>query len=176
MRTLILIGLLLVSASADAVTEAEAEEIRLIEEMRSLSRRSAWVGVDRMYRELITRGTVLTSAQHLQGAHAAQALGDVQSCYLRLRAAARLDPSKPIVDWLWSIDSHFGEVEITAAPGAALSAAVAPMDLVHRAAIERAAGLLSEEGRFVGRLPVGVYTVDAATLVVNSGQQVALSL
>jgi len=176
MRTVFLISLLIFSADAAAITEAEAEEIRLSEEMRSMFRRNLWVGVDSMYRQLTERGSVLTSPQHLQGAHAAQGLGDIQSCYERLRAAARLDPSKSVIDWLWSIDSEFGEVEITAAAGVKLSAALAPMDLVHRASIERAAGLLSEEGRFVGRLPVGTYAVASESLVVTSGQRATLAL
>jgi hypothetical protein len=168
--------LLVSSFDAEAVTEAEAEEIRLIEEMRSLFRRNVWVGVDRMYRQLIENGTALTSPQHLQGAHAAQALGDVGSCYQRLREAARLDPSKPVIDWLWSIDTQYGEVEITAAAGVVLSAEVTPLDVVHRTAIERAAVMLLEDGRFVGRLPVGNYSVAAEVLVVTTEQRVELAL
>ena len=176
MRMILLISLLIFSVDAAALTEAEAEDIRLSEEMRALYRRNIWVGVDRMYRTLLERGTVLTSPQHLQGAHAAQALGDIQGCYERLRAAARLDPSKEVIDWLWALDSNFGEVEINAAPGLELSVALMPLDLVHRTAIERAATLLAEEGRFVGRLPVGTYVVASEPLVVTSGKRTALTL
>ena len=176
MRILLLINLLIFSVDAVAITESEAEDIRLTEEMRSLYRRNIWVGVDRMYRTLIERGTVLTSPQHLQGAHAAQALGDIQGCYDRLRAAALLDPSKEVVDWLWVLDSEFGEVEINAAPGVELSTGLMPMALMHRTAIERAAVQIAEEGRFVGRLPVGTYSVAAQSLVVTPGNRTMLAL
>ncbi|MFT5684438.1 MAG: hypothetical protein ACI8RZ_005379 [Myxococcota bacterium] len=53
----------------------------------------------------------LTGAQHIEGAHAAQDLGDIQDCYDRLRAAVRLEPSKELIDWLWAIDTQSGQVE-----------------------------------------------------------------
>ena len=176
MRALILTILLTVSPTAAAITAEEAEQIRLTEEMRTLARRNIWVGVDRMYRHLSELGAELTSTQHLQGAHAAQDLGDIQSCYERLRSAARLEPTKEVIDWLWAIDTAFGEVEITAAPGVTLSAAEQPLDAVHRKAIEKAAAALQEDGRFVGRLPAGHYSVGGEVLEVTSGRRVALAL
>ena len=176
MHTLVLALLLSLSAPAAAMSADEAEQIRLMDEMRQLARRNVWSGVDRMYRQLMQMDAQLSATHHLQGAHAAQGLGEMQTCYERLRAAVRLEPSKEVVDWLWAIDSGYGTVEITAEDGAALSAAEVPLDAVQRRAIEHAAEVLAEEGQFVGLLPAGQYVVSGQVLTVTSGRQVALVL
>ncbi len=177
-RCLVLLTLLLsTSASAaPAVTAAEAEEVRLTEEMRALARRNIWIGVDRMYRALVALDADLTGKQHIEGAYAAQDLGEIQACYDRLRAAARSTPTREVIDWLWAIDTQYGQVEVTAQLGAQLATDEPPLDAVKRKAIETASLHLSEGGQFVGMLPVGEYLVGGAVLTVTSGQRAALAL
>jgi hypothetical protein len=174
MRSLLLLALMF-STQAAAMTAAEAEEIRLTEEMRSLARRNVWSGVDRMYRALSDLGAQLSAPQHVLGAHAAQDLGDIQACYDRLRAAARLDPTREVIDWLWAIDSTYGQVELTAEPGVSLSVTEPPIDAVQRKVIGLAAEHLATSGQFVGMLPVGEYAMGGMTLVVTSGHRTALA-
>ena len=167
---------LMLSTSASAVTAEEAEEVRLAEEMRALARRDIWIGVDRMYRALVGLDANLTGKQHVEGAYAAQDLGEIQACYDRLRAAARLMPTREVIDWLWSIDTQYGQVEVTAQLGAQLVISDPPLDVVKRKAIEKATQRLAEDGRFVGMLPVGTYRVGSTVLQVTSGQYTALAL
>ncbi len=176
MRSLLFLLSLALSTSASAVTAEEAEEIRLTEEMRALARRNIWVGVDRMYRALVELGAELTGTQHLEGAYAAQDLGEIQACYDRLRAAARMEPTREVIDWLWAIDTQYGQVEITATIGAQLSVSEQPLEAVKRKAVEEAALSLAEEGRFVGMLPAGEYLVGSEVMQVTSGRRTALAL
>lgn len=176
MRRGLFLILLMLSTSAAAVTAAEAEEVRLTEEMRALARRNIWLGVDRMYRALVARDAELTGKQHLEGAYAAQDLGEIQDCYDRLRAAARSTPTREVIDWLWAIDTQYGQVELTAQLGAQLAISEPPLDAVKRKAIDTATRRLAEDGRFAGMLPVGEYLVDDAVLTVTSGRRAALAL
>ena len=153
---------------------AEAEQVRLLEEMGRLVQRQAWSGVERYYQELIGLGVTIDAESYVQGAHAARGLGDMQACYDRLREAARTSSDRSIIDWLWAIDSNYGTVKLEAEVGSTLAVEVWPIDTEQRKAVQRAITVVAEQGGFTGMLPVGDYTVNTHVLTVRAGSPVEL--
>ncbi len=157
---------------------AEAEHERLSDEMDRLAERNVWAGVERKYRELERLGVELTEEDYLHGATAARELGDMLSCYRRLKEAARLGGSKEVVDWLWDIDNNYGQVELISVPArsAELSAKEMPFDPNQRKAVEAAIKSAKEDGIFVGMLPKGEYVFAGQPFKIEPGVSVRIEV
>ena len=86
---MILVGALISpigTAWATGNAASEAEHTRLAQEMRSLSDRGAWRGVEANYERMLgleRRGVVLSYEDHLLGAQAARDLGRITQVYQR---------------------------------------------------------------------------------------------
>jgi hypothetical protein len=176
----LLLALLLHTAPTPAADEAttSAEVMRLSEEMRNLARRQAWKGVDRSFRSLEELGGPLGFDEYMVGALAARQLGYTSQAYDRLTAAARLQPSKEVVDWLFDIDSHYARVRLVGdgTGTAALTVAEPPFDPMQARAIEAAVEEATTLGDFVGMLPEGTYSFGGQAFVVRPGQPVEVVL
>lgn len=170
------------SASEQAPVEiskaAQAEYYRLHDECRKLARRQVWPGVARLYLEMEATGAALVYEDFLAGAMAARDAGDVLLAYERLTAAAKLNGTREVIDWLWSIDTAYGRVELRTEPlgPTELSVAAWPMLPDQRAAIEAAQRQLSTSGSYIGMLPAGTYTFSSQEFTVTPGPKEVLIL
>jgi hypothetical protein len=152
------------AAAADAAGEldpgqARAEYVRLQQELEKLASRNAWAGVERTYTALVATSVPPTFQDHLYGAHAARALGDVTSARQRLLAANTIKEDREVLDWLWEIDSNYGVVYLAADAGTAeLAVEAMPFEPDAASAVTFAQGRIAETGLFEGYLPQGNYT------------------
>ena len=153
-----------------------AEHARLSGELRSLSRRSAWAGVDRTYAILRSLNLELDWEDHLMGAEASSELGHLSDTHERLYAAVQMNPEPQIVDWLWTIDQNFGRALLSSEPGAILEAVQIPLDPIERKAVDYAIASCLQTGGFDGLLPEGIYTFEGRTLQVEIGQEIVVDL
>lgn len=138
---------------------AHAEYVRLSQELEKLASRNAWPGVERTYTDLVATGVSPSFDDHMYGAHSARELGDISAAHTRLLAANAIKEDKQVLDWLWEIDSTYGQVFLAADPGATeLKAEVMPFEPDQAHAVEFAAAKIAETGMFEGYLPQGKYT------------------
>jgi hypothetical protein len=146
----------------------QAEYVRLSQELEKLAGRNAWSGVERTYLEIIAIGAQPAAKDHLAGAHAATALGNITAARSRLEAATKLVEDKQILDWLWSIDSGFGRVFVAAdkGPKTRLTCDEMPFNPEHRKAVEFAMAEVENTGMFDGYLPQGNYKFGAYSVEV----------
>jgi hypothetical protein len=165
---------MVVSAPAWGATEAEAEHIRLEEEMRRLASRNAWRGVEAKYnqmKELEKKGVVLTAEDHLLGVQAALQLGSVYDVYLRLQAANVVSPSPDLQGQIDNIAANYGLVKLDVddkfKEEFPFKTERMPMDPFKRTAIETAQKRVAEERKFIGMLPNGRYTLGPQTFDVT---------
>ena len=162
---------------AFAGEQEAAEHQRYLEEMRKLSGRNAWTGVERNFKLLLKLqddGEVLTAEDWLLGAQAARNLGNMTSCRERLAASVRIKPEREAVGLLEEIDRSYGVVELSSDKGleAALAPAAMPFIPDQRKAIEYAQAQVAENGAFEGILPAGTYTFGAEEFVLSAGTAV----
>lgn len=155
-----------------------AEHQRLADEMEQLARRQLWPGVELKYQECVALGVELSFDELRNGALAARGLGNMQAAYDRLREAARVRADKEIVDWLWSIDSLYGHVDLQTTPprSAELTVESLPFAPDQRAAVDYAVAYMREHGVFKGLLPRGRYTLNGRTFEVDPGVAFQLSV
>ncbi|MFH0818633.1 MAG: hypothetical protein V1898_01430 [Patescibacteria group bacterium] len=162
---------------------ADAEHTRLVEEMRRLSKRNAWKGVETAFQELgllqKQNRIQLTYEDYWLGAQSARALGDINGVYERLRGAANLNASQEAIEWLSDLDAHYNTVKLKNKRGepVALSAAAMPFAPDQRACIETAIRAVNINGEYTGLLPAGSYTFgDEIVIVAIGGGGVDLTL
>jgi hypothetical protein len=146
-------------ALATAGAGAEAEAVRLGQEIEKLAQRNAWAGVERMFDALVATGVPPTFEDYVAGAHAARASGEVGAMRERLQAAHGLREDRQIIDWLADVDAKFGRVTLACDPvlDAALEVESMPFQPELRRAVEFASGILAETCAFDGLLPAGEY-------------------
>ena len=148
-----------------------AEYYRLHDEMLKLAKRQVWPGVSRYFDEMEALGVPLTYDDYVAGALAARHEGEVMKAYQRLQAAARIDGTREVIEWLWSIDTAYGRVTLTTDPTepSTLSIASMPMLPDQRAAVEAAIRQVEETGTYDGMLPEGDYTFAGQLFTVTPG-------
>ena len=168
------IAAMVASAPAWGATAAEAEHIRLSEEMRKLASRNAWRGVEAKYnqmKELEKKGVALSAADHLLGVQAARQLGSVYDVYLRLQAANALEPSPDLQGQIANIEANYGLVKLDVDDKFKgefpFKPERMPMDPFKRTAIETAQKNVAEGRKFIGMLPNGRYTLGPRTFDVT---------
>jgi len=155
---------------ADPARQA-AEHERLAGEMEQLARRQVWAGLEDKFRELEALGVSLRYDELIHGAHAARAMGDVQTTFERLEAASEIRRDDELADWMRAIETEYGQVVLTTSPlrSALLEAGSLPFAPDRRAAVEFAVGALDDSGSFEGRLPAGEYELVGTTFTVEPG-------
>lgn len=165
------LALVLALQPAFATDVTAAEHVRLSDDLEQLANRQLWPAVEKKYEELERLGVELTYDDLVRGAHAARALGDTQSAYDRLKTAARLQGTREVVDWLFAIDSSFGQVELVThnARGISLSADEMPFEPDQRIAVQAAMDTVRKDGTFSGLLPRGQYSYAGHVFRVEPG-------
>ncbi len=146
-----------------------AEYIRLAGEIRNLADRQAWSGVERAYQAALLTQHPLAFRDHVAGAHAAAASGDVSAVRTRLHDAHQLEEDREIIEWLWNIDTDYGKVALTADVGIELVATEMSFDPARARAVAYAAEKLAETGTYQGLLPSGAYQVGDVVFFVTPG-------
>ncbi len=173
---LLAIVALLAAAPAFADEVSEAENIRLTEEMRRLSKRNAWKGVEAAFVELEAlkkQDVQLSYEDYWLGAQAARALGDINAVYRRLKHAAKIDGTQEVIEWLTDLDGTYGRVALQSRRrgDVILAPAAMPFAPDQRAAIEAAQAEIADSDRYEGLLPHGEYSFGDETLIVAAGQE-----
>ena len=153
-------------ARAAGTPEDEAEHVRLSEDMKRLSRRNAWRGVEDAYVKLLdlqSRGVQLAFEDHMMGADAATALGDISAAYDRLQRAIAFKPDEEVAQRIAAIDAAFGKVTIDVESKFVGTFDLKPVEMPfaadQRNAITQAQAALAENRTYQGLLPYGTYTV-----------------
>ncbi len=145
-----------------APARQQARHTQLTEDLRRLSKRNAWKGVERAYNDIVALGEFgvqPSQEDHLLGAQAARALGHTSGVHDRLLAALAILPTPEIIAWLNDIEISYGKVRLEGTSGSQprLDPWVMPFAPDQRACIQYAAGELAETGGFQGYLPWGWY-------------------
>jgi hypothetical protein len=168
---------LLLAAPVYAGEVEDAEHIRLTEEMRRLSKRNAWKGVEAAYLELELlrdkRGVALSYEDYWLGAQSARAIGDINAVYARLKDAAKVEGTREVIEWLSDLDANYGQVRLESKKKEAVELAPAAMPFApdQRAAIEAAQLQVTERGEYQGLLPKGSYSFGPEALDVVAGAE-----
>lgn len=161
-----------VDAEIEPDARTQAEYRRLSDELSKLTEKQIWVGAERTYQQLEALGLELSFDDHVAGAHSARQAGEIGLTYDRLTAAARLQPDREVVEWLWTLDQEYGRVVLRVEPPgeAPFQAARVPFAPDARRCIEVAGEHLSSAGRFEGMLPVGGYQLGGQEFTVSPGR------
>ena len=175
---LVLFLVLSIALAEDVVPENPADDpavmaeyYRLHDEMQKLAKRQVWSGVNRYYEEMEALGVPLDYHDYVAGALAARHEGEVMVAYDRLQAAARIDGTREVIEWLWSIDTAYGRVTLATQPlePSTLEVTQLPMLPDQRAAVEAAIRQVDETGAYDGMLPEGDYTFAGQLFTVTPG-------
>lgn len=151
----------------DEMVKTRAEFVRLEREIRKLSSRSAWVGVERAFEELVATGLAVQFEDYVAGAHSARALGHVHASRERLLAANAIREDRAVIDWLFEIDSSYGLVALDGDPGVELVEEALPFETDQARAVQYAKEQVKEKNAFHGYLPPGRYTFAGHTLNIQ---------
>jgi hypothetical protein len=159
-------------AEPDAAAQASHDQIT--GEMRHLSKRNAWKGVEQAFLDLealAAAGARPSAEDLLLGAQAARALGKVDAVVTRLEQLQHLSPSPETRSWLEEIVDNYGSVNLRdrSGTGAVLSAVRMPLAPDQRATIDAAVTQVEQTGRFRGRLPWGSYRFGERLFIVVPG-------
>ena len=171
----VLLALMIAQAPAEEGSEPDAatmaEYYRLSDEMKKLSKRQIWEGVERHYESLEELHVPLDYDDYVAGAMAARHQGEVMVAYERLQEAAKLNGTREVIEWLWSIDTAYGRVSLCTQPVAPsqLSVQVMPLLPDQRAAIDAAVRKVEEVGCYDGMLPEGEYVFAEQSFSVTPG-------
>lgn len=146
-------------ASSEAPVADVAEYQRLTQEIERLARRNAWPGVERLFDDLVATGVAPSFDDWVRGAYGARAVGNVAAERQRLLHAKALREDPEVFNWLYEIDSSYGDVKLTcdADSHILLEREVMPFDPLQRRAVEYAQAQIASECAFEGLLPFGTY-------------------
>ena len=155
---------------------AQAEKVRLQEEMRRLASKNTWRGVDAAYIKMLAlekQGVMPDYDDHFMAAEAARELGRITDVYERLLRARTLKKVDASEGWIAEIEGAYGRVELSRDPRfsgeTALTPSEMPFDPAHRNAIGSAQLALTNGTDYKGLLPFGTYTFGDRTFEVAQG-------
>lgn len=157
------------TAMAGTPDVSQAEYVRLSAELQKLAVREAWAGVEATYSMLLETDQDLRFRDHFTGAQAASMLGDVTSARERLMKANTLGESRDAIEWLWTIDSTYTPVQLTAEEGVELRPLAMPFNPHEAKAVHFAMDQISESGDYTGLLPPGTYVLGTTHFEVARG-------
>jgi hypothetical protein len=170
------IALVYALPAAAADQAAQAERVRLQEEMRRLAGKSTWRGVDAAYVKMLAlekNDVVLDYEDHFMGAEAARELGRITDVYdrlLRARARKKVDACEA---WIAEIESAYGRVDLSRddryTGEAALTPSEMPFDPAQRNAIGAAQLALQNNLEYKGLIPFGKYTFGGHSFDIGPG-------
>ncbi|MEQ1569299.1 MAG: hypothetical protein ABMA64_26920 [Myxococcota bacterium] len=153
-----------------------AERVRLGEDLRKLAGQNQWGGVERAYVGLLAvsaaTGAPLTHAQHVLGAQAAEARGDVRATWERLKMAVAVEPRDDTREWIARLEVTNGLVSIRTnglVRGPLTLEVLDPPDPSTLRTIDAARAEIEDRRRYDGFLPLGRYRVGSLRFDVDGG-------
>jgi hypothetical protein len=162
---------------------ADAEQVRLLEELTALARKNAWSGVARVYGQLEARATPaepLPMEVVVLGAQAALTAGEVLTAVHRLQEATGGEPRgaeswQAAKDLLADLEARYGAVRVTVytARVPKLERPEMPLAPDERAVIDQVRRQISRDRRFLGMLPAGHYLLGDVPFDVEAGAPIA---
>lgn len=165
---------LLALFGSEALACDPAERLRLTDEIKSLTTKNAWPGVERKYNELEKARCVdLEVGTYIAAAQAAQELGKTFEMYERLTAAQGKEQNEDVQANIQGILNNYGRVDIvgSARRVAALVREAMPFPPDQVKSIKYAQEVMQGRGSFKGMLPVGDYKVADIEFTVEAGQE-----
>ena len=144
-----------------------AEYRRVSADLHSLAARNAWTGVERAYQAILKTNVPLSFEDEVAGAHASSALGQVTEARARLQRAHDLREDRKVIEWMWEIDSSYGQVQIQSDPDARMEVQVMPFNPHAVKAIQVATTEVRTKAHFDGHLPEGVYQISEQQFAVR---------
>lgn len=151
---------------------AQAELQRLRVELGKLAGKTAWTGVDRTYERMSELSVTyrlgpLTYEDHLLGIQAADAMGQPNLTLARIDRARVVKDSQELLDRKAMLYALFGPVRIKLrGPGDAPELQAKYVDFLdpaNRNVLDAVKKSLTDDGRYEGLLPHGVYTLNDAS-------------
>ena len=146
----------------------EAEIKRLRQEMNRFQESGSLQYSEKLYLQMLKIDSELewmTDADHLAGAMAVNAKGDLAETLIRLE---RCHSSERAIQWRSFLWSETGPVRIQSQPEADLTIMMGLLNPDQIAALDFANQTLKSQKTFVGRLPNGAYQYGAQQFIVNS--------
>mgnify|MGYP002630907315 CR=1 FL=1 len=142
------------------------------DELVKLAGKNRWEGVERHYLAMLELGVPLGDDDHLAGAQAARARGDVVAMLDRLKVLQAQAPSAETQAWVEQIHSDWVQVRLSTSPptpGVELETRRKPFAADERAGVEFAQAQVLELGAFSGWLPPGNYRFAGARVSLDAG-------
>jgi len=159
--------------------QAQAELMRLTQDMSSLSKRQLWMGVERVYEKILAiENAYIHYEVHRLAADASRARGDMAATLDRIERAVSIEAHEEDVRLMTSLQENFGRVVLETTPRrpAVLSRDEMPFPPDQRLQIKTAMVACDKEGYFRGMLPLGLYRMDNEVFEVVHGMTVQIEL
>jgi hypothetical protein len=177
---LVLIGFCLPAfAGKPDPKQAQAELMRLTQDLSSLSKRQHWMGVERIYEKILAiEGAHIHYEVHRLAADASRARGDMAATLDRIERAVKLETHDEDLRLMTSLQENFGRVVLETTPRrpAVLSRDEMPFPPDQRLQIKTAMVACDKEGYFRGMLPLGLYRLDNQVFEVTNGTTIQVEL
>ncbi len=168
-----------VSANPGPTDPAQAEMMRLTQDLSSLAKRQHWQGVERVYERILA----IQDAQphyevHRLAADASRAKGDMAATLDRLERAAALEAREEDLQFMAALRENYGFVILETTPRrpATLSVDQMPFPPDQRLQIKSAMVACDKEGYFRGMLPIGMYRLENKVFEVTRGVTIQVEL
>jgi hypothetical protein len=160
-------------------TQAQAELMRLTQDLSNLSKRQHWMGVERVYEKILAiEKAEIHYEVHRLAADASRARGDMAATLDRIERAIQLETHEEDLRLLTSLQENFGRVVLETTPRrpAVLSRDDMPFPPDERLQIKTAMVACDKEGYFRGMLPLGTYRLDNQVFEVSHGSTIQVEL
>jgi hypothetical protein len=158
---------------------AQAELMRLTQDLSNLSKRQHWMGVERIYEKILAiDGAEIHYEVHRLAADASRARGDMAATLDRIERAVALEAHEDDLRLMTSLQENFGRVILETTPRrpATLSRDEMPFPPDQRLQIKTAMVACDKEGYFRGMLPLGLYRLDNEIFEVTYGSTIQVEL
>jgi len=159
--------------------QAQAELMRLTQDLSSLSKRQHWMGVERIYEKILAiEGATIHYEVHRLAADASRARGDMAATLDRIERAVKLETHDEDLRLMTSLQENFGRVVLETTPRrpTVLSRDEMPFPPDQRLQIKTAMVACDKEGYFRGMLPLGIYRLDNQVFEVSHGTTIQVEL
>ena len=144
--------------------ELAAECKRIREEMMTLAQQEAWSGVERHYQQILAierSGGLINGNDHMLAASASASRGDLDELVVRLTSAVDAGSAEKAQVWLETLMTQTAiiEIKLQVAGAVAIKPSTFIVDQSYSAALRKAEQELLRTGEYIGRLPIGTYTI-----------------
>lgn len=158
---------------------AQAEMMRLTQDLSNLAKRQHWQGVERVYEKILAiPNTAPHYEVHRLAADASKAKGDMAATLDRLERASAIDPREDDLQFMAALRENYGYVILETTPRRPVTLSVDQMPFPpdQRLQIKAAMVACDKEGHFDGMLPIGMYRLENKVFEVTRGLTIQVEL